>query len=148
MFHSSVTLEPCANAVHPVVHRAQLSDAEQQSIALKQQQEGAEDLVRFLRQELHNLRQDTIGVAAGTRQAISETEALQAGPPYPFAVDLKTFVTWDAALDSCCSAAAAKPSPRRKPFRQGFCTPFAVDLNNFVIFGFCPSTHCSKKLYT
>lgn len=44
---------------------------------LKQQQEGAEDLVRALRQELHSLRQDTISVAAGARQTISEKEALQ-----------------------------------------------------------------------
>ena len=85
--HLSLVLMLC------ILFRAQLSVAEQQSSALKQQQEGAEDLVRFLRQELHNLRQDTIGVAAGTRQAISEKEALQAGPSYPFAVDPKTFVT-------------------------------------------------------
>lgn len=42
-----------------------------------EQQEGAEELVRALRQELHNLRQDTNSVAANARQTVSEKEALQ-----------------------------------------------------------------------
>ena len=57
--------------------RSQLSEAEQQSSALLEQQEGAEDLVRALRHELHSLRQDTNSVAANARQTISEKEALQ-----------------------------------------------------------------------
>ncbi len=44
---------------------------------LVEQQEGAEDLVRALRHELHSLRQDTNSVAANARQTISEKEALQ-----------------------------------------------------------------------
>lgn len=44
---------------------------------LVEQQEGAEELVRALRQELHSLRQDTISVAANARQTVSEKEALQ-----------------------------------------------------------------------
>ena len=42
-----------------------------------EQQEGAEELVRALRQELHSLRQDTNSVAANARQTVSEKEALQ-----------------------------------------------------------------------
>ena len=57
-----------------------MSEAERQGSVLRQQQEGAEDLVRALRQELHSLRQDTNSVAAGARQTISEKEALQARP--------------------------------------------------------------------
>ncbi len=57
--------------------RSQLSEAEQQSSVLLEQQEGAEDLVRALRHELHSLRQDTNSVAANARQTISEKEALQ-----------------------------------------------------------------------
>ena len=57
--------------------RSQLSEAEQQSSVLVEQQEGAEDLVRALRHELHSLRQDTNSVAANARQTISEKEALQ-----------------------------------------------------------------------
>ena len=57
--------------------RSQLSEAEQQSSVLQEQQEGAEELVRALRHELHSLRQDTNSVAANARQTISEKEALQ-----------------------------------------------------------------------
>ena len=57
--------------------RSQLSEAEQQSSVLLEQQEGAEDLVRALRHELHSLRRDTNSVAANARQTISEKEALQ-----------------------------------------------------------------------
>jgi len=57
--------------------RSQLSEAEEQSSVLVEQQEGAEDLVRALRHELHSLRQDTNSVAANARQTISEKEALQ-----------------------------------------------------------------------
>ncbi len=57
--------------------RSQLSEAEQQSSVLLEQQEGAEDLVRALRHELHSLRQDTNSVAANARQTVSEKEALQ-----------------------------------------------------------------------
>lgn len=57
--------------------RSQLGEAEEQGSALMEQQEGAEDLVRALRQELHNLRQDTNSVAANARQTVSEKEALQ-----------------------------------------------------------------------
>ncbi len=52
--------------------------AEEQSSVLQEQQEGAEDLVRALRHELHSLRQDTNSVAANARQTVSEKEALQA----------------------------------------------------------------------
>lgn len=51
-----------------------------------EQQEGAEDLVRALRQELHNLRQDTNSVAANARQTVSEKEALQVNSPGAFHV--------------------------------------------------------------
>lgn len=47
---------------------------------LLEQQEGAEQLVRALRQELHSLRQDTNSVAANARQTVSEKEALQVNP--------------------------------------------------------------------
>ena len=57
--------------------RSQLSEAEEQGSALMEQQEGAEELVLALRQELHNLRQDTNSVAANARQTVSEKEALQ-----------------------------------------------------------------------
>ena len=57
--------------------RSKLSEAEEQGGALVEQQEGAEELVRALRQELHNLRQDTNSVAANARQTVSEKEALQ-----------------------------------------------------------------------
>ena len=57
--------------------RSQLSEAEEQSSVLLEQQEGAEELVRALRQELHSLRQDTNSVAANARQTVSEKEALQ-----------------------------------------------------------------------
>ena len=63
--------------------RLQLSEAEEQSSALLEQQEGAEELVRALRQELHSLRQDTNSVAANARQTISEKEALQASCTSP-----------------------------------------------------------------
>ena len=68
-----------------VMCRSQLAEAEQQSSVLMEQQEGAEDLVRALRQELHSLRQDTNTVAANARQTISEKDALQvsAPPPHP-----------------------------------------------------------------
>lgn len=57
--------------------RSQLYEAEEQGTALMEQQEGAEELVRALRQELHSLRQDTNSVAANARQTVSEKEALQ-----------------------------------------------------------------------
>lgn len=66
--------------------RSQLYDAEEQGSALMEQQEGAEDLVRALRQELHNLRQDTNNVAANARQTVSEKEALQVLLPWAFHV--------------------------------------------------------------
>ena len=66
--------------------RSQLYEAEEQGSALMEQQEGAEDLVRALRQELHNLRQDTNSVAANARQTVSEKEALQVNPPWAFYV--------------------------------------------------------------
>ena len=61
--------------------RSQLSEAQLQSSVLMEQQEGAEDLVRALRQELHSLRQDTNTVAANARQTISEKDALQVSAP-------------------------------------------------------------------
>ena len=57
--------------------RSQLAEAEEQSSELAEQQEGAEELVHALRQELHNLRQDTNSVAANARHTLSEKEALQ-----------------------------------------------------------------------
>ena len=66
------------DAIHMLpMCRSQLGEAEEQGSALMEQQEGAEDLVRALRQELHNLRQDTNSVAANARQTVSEKEALQ-----------------------------------------------------------------------
>ena len=58
---------------------------------LLEQQEGAEQLVRALRQELHNLRQDTNTVAANARQTVSEKEALQVSS-YEHCFDLSFIV--------------------------------------------------------
>lgn len=58
-----------------------MSEAQQQGSVLMEQQEGAEELVRALRQELHSLRQDTNTVAANARQTISEKDALQVSSP-------------------------------------------------------------------
>ena len=60
--------------------RDQLAEAQEVSSGLAGQQEGAEELVRALRFELHSLRQDTNTVAANARQTVSEKEAVQVQP--------------------------------------------------------------------
>ena len=76
IFTSSLPSRSRLTGLHALC-RSQLCEAEEQGSALMEQQEGAEDLVRALRQELHNLRQDTNSVAANARQTVSEKEALQ-----------------------------------------------------------------------
>lgn len=102
-----------------VLCRCQLAEAEEQSSELAEQQEGAEELVHALRQELHNLRQDTNSVAANARHTLSEKEALQVHffpilqDPSRYTNGLMSVLVVDASMHwcklcdiSCCYPAA------------------------------------------